>query len=298
MDEIKIRKLLEKTQCIVDPKNTSIEPFLSVEDGSEYEVWLITENDKKHVLKKAKAHELEIYSCFFGNEISGAPRFLEAINDDGIDYFLMEYVSGEDICVCERSKLIKALDALISIQKAYWNHTSLSDKGYSFEKSLISRRDRSKYLKNVILEKAYGAFLEEYQIIPRTLCHDDLLPFNVIVSNENACLIDWEYGGILPYPVSLARLIAHGEEKEGALFYLKEEDRQFAIDYYYDKLIKSKGIPYDAYRRTMDLFFLYEYCEWIMLGNKYEDGDAAMLEKYTKIAHRHIEEMNSRWNLK
>ena len=92
--------------------------------------------------------------------------------------------------------------------------------------------------------------------------------------------------------------IDHGEEKEDALFYLKDEDRQFAIDYYYDKLIKSKDIPYDTYRRTMDLFFLYEYCEWIMLGNKYEDGDAAMLEKYTKIAHRHIEEMNSRWNLK
>ena len=60
-------------------------------------------------------------------------------------------------------------------------------------------------------------------------------------------------------------------------------------------MIKSKGIPYDVYRRTIDLFLLYEYCEWIMLGNKYEDGDAVMLDKYTKIAHRHVEEMSSKW---
>lgn len=54
---------------------------------------------------------------------------------------------------------------------------------------------------------------------------DDLLPFNVIVSDDRAVLIDWEYGGILPYPSSFARLIAHGEEAEDSLFHMTREDR-------------------------------------------------------------------------
>ena len=165
MDELKIRKLLEKTACIVDPKSASIEPFLSVEDGSEYEVWLISSKTQKCVLKKAKAYETELYSCFFNGTIAGAPRFWESINDDGIDYFIMEYVNGVDMCVCERSALIKALDALILVQSEFWNNTSLSDKGYSFEKSLVNRNERLNYLKDDILEKAYRLFLKEYQVL-------------------------------------------------------------------------------------------------------------------------------------
>ena len=75
--------------------------------------------------------------------------------------------------------------------------------------------------------------------------------------------IDWEYAGILPYPTSLARLIAHGEEDESAFFFMTQKDKDYAIDYYYEHLLKEKGIGYNAYRKTLDYFLLYEYCEWI-----------------------------------
>lgn len=73
---------------------------------------------------------------------------------------------------------------------------------------------------------------------------DDLLPFNVLVAPEGARLIDWEFGGILPYPTSLARLLAHGSEDDTQLFVMQESDRQFAIDYYYTHLISQHGISY------------------------------------------------------
>jgi hypothetical protein len=72
---------------------------------------------------------------------------------------------------------------------------------------------------------------------------------------------------------------------------MKEDDKSFAIDYYFEKLVKHKGVSYEEYRRTLDLFILYEYCEWIMLGNKYEDADMDRFNSYLKKAKEHVYHM-------
>ena len=120
-----------------------------------------------------------------------------------------------------------------------------------------------------------------------------MLPFNAIYNEENniTYIIDWEESGILPYLNSFARFISHFEEEEGAFFYMKDEDKAFAIDYYYDYLIKAKGITYQDYRMHLNLFMLYEFCEWIMLGNKYKDADRVRFDKYKKKAHELIDEI-------
>ena len=69
---------------------------------------------------------------------------------------------------------------------------------------------------------------------------------------------------------------------------MKDEDKAFAINYYYDNLIKNKGITYDAYRHALDLFLLYEYCEWIMLGVKYKDADMERYSRYLEKAKTHL----------
>lgn len=292
MEKNKLRTVLSEFKSVSFPESACITPYLSVEDGAEYAVWQILDGDNKFVLKKAKAYEIDVYSSFFGDGIVGAPRFFESVSFEGDDYFLMECVDGKDLCRSDRESLTKTLDALISLQKAFWNNKISADCGFSFKKSLQGRIDRGNYLNDPMIEGFYAEFLEAYKRVPRTLCHDDLLPFNVLIGEKKACLIDWEYGGILPYPVSLARLIAHCEENVDALFYMSKEDKSFAIDYYFEHLVKEKGIGYEEYRQTLDLFLLYEYCEWIMLGNKYEDGDRQMLEKYKAIAYGHIKKMN------
>ena len=269
-------------------ENATVEQFKRSEDDSEYKVWKIDLNGKVYVLKKAKEYESEIYSSFFALDEIGAPKLISTVFVEGDCYILMEYIEGRDICHCDRKSLIKALDALIYLQNKYWSSTNKADTAFSFSKSLAHREARAQFLCDAELEGAYGHFLEAYKTLPRTFCHDDLLPFNIIVSEDKATIIDWEIAGILPYPTSFARLIAHTEESNDAFFYMSDEDKQFAINYYYENLVKQHGISYKDYRETLYLFIFYEYCEWIMLGNKYEDADMDMYSKYLKKAKEHL----------
>lgn len=245
-----------------------LSPFLCDEDGSEYAVWLVDTGGSKTVLKRAKGCEVEIYRRFFPEEKPYVPAFLGAAEYGGDTFFLTEYCPGTDLKVCTRGALQKALDALIAMQDEFWERADLYDAAVTLSKGLENVARRGQYLGSAQLEKAYAQFVRLYRTTPRTLCHDDLLPFNLLIG-ERAVLIDWEYGGMLPYPASLARLIAHGREEDGAYFYLTQADRSFAIDYYYENLVRPHGIAWEDYRQTLDHFLLFEYCEWIMVGNKY-----------------------------
>ncbi|MBR5253051.1 MAG: GNAT family N-acetyltransferase [Clostridia bacterium] len=267
--------------------------FRSAEDGAEYNVWKLSCGEKNYVLKKAKNYELEVYSAFFGEGIYGVPKFVASFKSEEEDYFITEYVEGEDLCTCNREKLISALDALISLQSRYWDDQSHENVGYTYEKSLESRRKRRNYLMDEELERTYDDFLAVYETLPRTLCHDDLLPFNVIANNDSAAIIDWEYAGILPYPASLARLIAHTGEEDDAFFKMSEMDKEGAISYYYTNLVKKHGIPYGKFRRALDLFIFYELTEWIMLANKYPDGNKKRGEEYMRKARELIKRMDT-----
>ena len=88
---------------------------------------------------------------------------------------------------------------------------------------------------------------------------------------------------------SLARLLAHGSEDDTQLFVMQESDRQFAIDYYYTHLISQHGISYPAYRNTLDLFFFYEYCEWVYVGNRYGNTNSTNYQRYLPLALRQAE---------
>lgn len=264
------------------------EPFVSAEDGEAYSVWKITSGEKTFVLKQAKEYEHPVYTTFLPGENVYAPKLLGAAEAEGNANLLMEYIPGEDMRHCTREKLKKALDALIAMQQQWWEKPGYEDAAYSMEKARPGRIRRGQDLGDAQLQRAYEGYLALWETLPRTLCHEDLLPFNVLISGDRAVLIDWEYAGMQPYPSSLARLIAHGEEKEDAFFYLRSADRDFAIDYYYDRLVKQKGIGYDDYRTALDHFLLYEYCEWIMLGVRYGTTDSQRYRRYLALAKEHI----------
>ncbi len=250
-----------------------ITAFKHEDDDSDYAVWKIEDGNVTRVLKKTSKQELDIYDTFLSFAKLGVPRFYKSIEYDGELFILMEYLDGNNLQKCDRKSLTAVLDALIYLQNMYWEKRELEAIGHGFEASLPGRQKRGKYLNDVELEQAYEKYLQVYSNISRTLCHDDLLPFNVIYTNEHAVIIDWEYAGILPYPTSLARLLAHCEEDESAFFYMRQEDKEYAIEYYFEHLLKEKGIDYSDYRKTLDYFLLYEYCEWIMLGVEYNDTE-------------------------
>lgn len=280
-----LNKILEQMEV---SGQADITAFSCEEDGEDYDVWKVTADDQSYVLKKAGEREISVYRTFLESAEHGAPRFYKSFQDQDSAFFLMEYIEGRNLRKCDRESLTAALDALIYLQDMYWERRELQTAGYGYEASLADRQNRGRYLLDEDLERAYGTYLQLYTSVPRTLCHDDLLPFNVLVARGKATLIDWEDAGILPYPTSLARLIAHGEEEDTAFFYMKEEDKAYAIEYFWEHFIKGKGIAYHEYRRTLDYFLLYEYCEWIMVGNKYGDTESERYKRYLAKAREHV----------
>ena len=269
----------------ISPKAT-ITQLRHEEDGEPYQVWRIDTDNTKYILKEAKGMEAEIYQSILAVVQESVPALYQIINVDEKIYLLMEYIEGENLCKCNRTKLTHALDALISLQRKTWENLPLAQSKDLFENDLLHRQNRGKYLNDSLLEEAYEKFLKVYQCVPKALCHDDLLPFNILATNQEAFLIDWESGGVLPYPTSFARLIAHTEEDVNAFFYMTKADKSFAIDYYYDHLLKEKEISYIDWQNTLEYFLFYEYCEWVFVGNKYNATDGEYYKKYLPIAKR------------
>ena len=269
----------------ISPKAT-VTQLKHEEDDEPYQVWRIDTDNIRYVLKEAKGIEAEIYQSVFAELKESVPTLYQVIIADEKTYILMEYIEGENLCKCNRTKLTHALDALISLQKKTWEGHTFAHCGDPFEKILLKRQNRGKYLNDLLLEEAYEKFLRVYQCVPKALCHDDLLPFNIIASGKKAFLIDWETGGIMPYPTSFARLIAHAEEDPNSFFCMTQADKNFAIDYYFDNLLKEKGISYIDWRNTLEYFLFYEYCEWVFVGNKYNATDGEYYKKYLPVAKR------------
>ena len=294
---MELQKILEQINAVSIPLDATITQLKHEEDNELYQVWRIDTNNEIYILKEAKGDERYIYAAISGVCKNSVPKIYQAVTVDEQTYLLMEYIEGEDLCHSDRKKLTLALDSLITMQKETWGMQEIDGLKNSFEKSLATRKNRGKYLKAPLLEEAYEKFLELYRSTPKALCHDDLLPFNIIVAEQNAYLIDWETCGMLPYPTPFARLIAHTQEDESALFYMTDADKAFAIDYYYDKLLKEKGVLYQEWLHTLEYFLFYEYCEWVFVGNKYQETDGEYYKKYLPIARKQAAEiLNSKQN--
>lgn len=286
-----LKQALEQRVALQGETILSLSPFLSLEDGAPYAVWAVATDRNRYVLKRAGAREAGVYQQYLAAVGEAVPKLLDCFTFEGNNYLLLEYVAGLPLSKMDKESLTKALDALIRIQSAYWGKTEVAGCGTSFAESLLSRKKRGEYLGDAALEAGYVAFLSAYETLPRTLTHDDLLPFNILINEGRAVLLDWEHAGILPYPTSLARLLAHGSTDADALFYLTETNKAYAIEYYYDQLVARHGISYPDYQKAMDLAIFYEYCEWIMLYHRYPDADPVRYQIYLKKALEHLAKM-------
>lgn len=290
---MELQTIIERIDVVPISKNATITQLKHEEDDEFYQVWKIQSGAQTYILKESKGDEGELYATLLSSVKGYAPTIYQVFSVEEKTYLLMEYIEGENLCRCDREKLVRVLDALIGMQKQTWETKGFGSLQHLFDKSLAHRRNRGKYLNDERLEKAYEKFLAKYSTLPKALCHDDLLPFNCVVCGERAVLIDWEVGGILPYPTSFARLIAHAEDDKNALFYMAEADKNFAIEYYYQNLLKEKGISYTEWLQTLEYFLFYEYCEWVFVGNKYNVTDGEYYKKYFPMAKAQAEKLLS-----
>lgn len=282
---MEIKNLINQIKTLSDKRNLIITNLKHEDNDDYYDVFKIETDNNIYIFKKSSEMEIEIYQKILSSlYLDYFPKIYEVINYQDSYYILMEYIKGENLNIASRSKIKLAIEALAAIQNETWNNQSLINYGYNFTLSLKDRINRSKYLNNDLLYNTYNNYLKIYKSIPKALVHDDLLPFNILISKDKAVLIDWEYAGILPFLTSLARLVAHVEEKENSLFYMRNDDKEYAIKYFYNLLLLNKGISFNDYLIALNYFIFYEYTEWIFIGNKNNLIDSPYYNKYSLLA--------------
>lgn len=270
------------------PERTAAPVFrqrLREEDGTVYEgVWDVCAGDARYIFKRAKGSEADVYQNFLTPSRMYAPALLgKAAADDGV-YLLLEYVEGNNLQRASLRGIRLAADALAQMQNEFWSRANASEKGQMFSDRFSHMKKRRAYLGSALLERQYDRYLEAYETLPRTFSHDDLLPFNVLIAKKRAVFIDWEAAGFLPYPVSLARLIAHGRSR-GQLFRMTPAQRRYAAERYYSLVAGRHGITREAFGEALSLFLFAESCEWVFLGNKYPQEECRYYLSYLRTAN-------------
>ena len=152
-----------------------------------------------------------------------------------------------------------AAKSIVQIQNSFWNH---SDRE-RFEVYLERINRRFTCIKNEPeIGKAYGLFLERQKTCPRTLSNGDFLEFNAISKNGQVSIIDWGFGGIMPYSLDLARFIAHATEDRATFpFSMNGDQKRLFLNEVYENLTEKPD--HKQYLFDIKLAVLNEYVEFI-----------------------------------
>ena len=213
-------------------------------DCREYDVYKLATADGDRILKKAGGREAENYEKYLKQKDFCVPRFYGCWNE-GTDTWIM---------------LAKAAaKSIVQIQNSFWNH---SDRE-RFEVYLERINRRFTCIKDEPeIGKAYGLFLERQKTCPRTLSNGDFLEFNAISKNGQVSIIDWGFGGIMPYALDLARFIAHTTEDRATFpFSMNDSQKRLFLNEVYENLTEKPD--YKQYLSDIKLAVLNEYVEFI-----------------------------------
>ncbi len=250
-------------EILPDDSLISAEQFFDDSEGDkEYNVYKLTTGSGTYIVKKSEPKESFIYKNFFRGKALPVPWFLGSAVIDENEWAVMEYVGGPDLRHFDESSVLACAESFSKIANAFWD--AEGDSNGRYEEYLKRIERRSLCLKNEPeLMAAYEIFMERQKTCPRTLCNGDFIPFNGLYSNGKVIIIDWEYGGLLPYSLDVARIIAHGTENSDP-FYITPELFELYIERVYE-LLEQKP-DYERYRLDVDLALLNEYVEMLEWG--------------------------------
>lgn len=113
-----LREIIQYIDAVSIPDKATVTQLRREEDDEPYQVWKIDTNSASYILKEAKESEAETYQYILsGLEENSVPAMHQTISGDGKTFLLMEYIDGENLRNCNRTKLTFALDSLISLQR-------------------------------------------------------------------------------------------------------------------------------------------------------------------------------------
>lgn len=203
----------------------------------EYDVYKLETADGDRILKKAGGREAENYEKYLKQKDFCVPRFYGRWNEETDTWIMLESIEGSDLRDMTDELAKAAAKSIVQIQNSFWNH---SDRE-RFEVYLERINRRFTCIKNESeIGEAYGLFLERQKTCPRTLSNGDFLEFNAIQKNGRVSIIDWGFGGIMPYSLDLARFIAHATEDRATFpFSMNGDQKRLFLNTVYENLAEK-----------------------------------------------------------
>lgn len=244
--------------------------FEDSEEGFEpraYDVYKIQLREKTFILKKSDEKEIFIYEHFLKGNTFSVPQFYGSLSIAGENWIVIEYITGSDLREFTGEMAHACAESVSAIMNTYWQKDAeefeSKRQDNRFEQYWKRINKRVNCLKNEPeLKAAYEVFLQRQKTCPRTLCNGDFLQFNAIYTKERVILIDWAFGGIMPYSLDIARLIAHGTEDRRIFpFYMNDRYRSIFVKEVYEKLNQKPS--WEQYLFDIRLAMLNEYIEFI-----------------------------------
>lgn len=171
---------------------------------------LINFENKKFILKQTPEKEVIINKILETNYPNNSyPKIINHSIDSNHHYLTFEYVNGEDLSILTKNS---AENLAISIAKLVNFFSKNSHLLLEIQPNFTTqKKNKQAILKKLPidsdLQKAYILYLDRYSIIPQSICHDDLLPINIIFDNElqQVKILDWEHTRINSYISDISR---------------------------------------------------------------------------------------------
>ena len=246
---------------------------------------IITTASKKAILKKTEKIESDIYTKYLSKGDFNAPHLYGSLEKDGDNWICIEMIEGNDLRDMTDEIALSAAKTLSSIQEFFWTEelecTTEDEVKGRFIKYWQRVLRRAQFLADKpVLRKAYQIFLDRQLTAPCTLSNGDFLEFNAMFDGEKVVMIDWGFGGMMPYSLDIARFIAHATETRCTFpFYMNDSQKELFLNEVYAGL-KDK-ISYEQFRFDIKLALLNEYVEFVEAE---EDEDDWYLEHAEAIA--------------
>ena len=238
----------------------------------EYDVYMIETDAGKYTLKKTGSKEAQIYAEYLSKGEFNVPQYVGMQQAEDAVWISLKYVEGNDLRDMTEETTEKAAETLSKIQEYFW--TTSMDKAPDNEVEQRSVAD------DPILRRAYQMFLDRQLTCPCTMSNGDFLQWNVIYDGENVVVIDWGFGGMMPYSLDIARFLAHATETRSTFpFYMNDAQKELFLDRMYEAL-KTK-ISREQFNLDVKLATLNEYIEFVEAE---EDEDGWYLEHAKALA--------------
>ena len=232
-----------------------------------YDTYKIYNSKEARIIKKVELREYHNYITYLNGNDFNVPKLLGNYTDGKDFWIMLENVEGHDLRDMTDQLACAAADSISKIQNKYWGCED-TDR---FDEYIERIQRRYQCIKDHLqIAPAYQLFMERQKTCPRTLCNGDFLQFNTIDHDGKVYIIDWGFGGIMPYTLDLARFIAHATEDRATFpFFMKEQQKEMFLNRVYENL--NHKPDYRQFRRDVQLALLNEYVEFVE-ADEDEDG--------------------------